>query len=155
MKRFKNNEQLSSADQSVSLVGGEFNSAVKAMQLDSSGLLSISTDIDSATLDSASKPTLGLSTSSVAAFSTPGSGNPVTLLSSNSNRRAFYLYHDMVSTTAYIKFGSAASSTDYSLILDQPGEFFYMPFPCYTGIVTARFVGSLNLSRLYVTSLSE
>lgn len=62
-------------------------------------------------------------------------GSSVTLKASNTSRRNLMVYNDS-GVTVYVKLGSAASSTSFTVkMLDQ--SYYELPAPVYTGIVTA------------------
>ena len=64
------------------------------------------------------------------------SATVVTLIASNASRRGLFIYAEAATATLYVKFGSAATNTSYTVAL-PPGAYFEMPArPIYTGIVT-------------------
>jgi hypothetical protein len=84
-----------------------------------------------------------LSASAPASIST-GSGAAATLLAANSNRRKFII-NNFSSAFLFVKFGSGASSTDYSLFI-LPNTFYESFIGDYAGIVTARTnSGTVNI----------
>jgi hypothetical protein len=58
----------------------------------------------------------------------------VTLQASNGSRRSLIVFNDSTATL-YLKYGSAASSSSYTVKM-APGDYWEMPLPVYTGIVT-------------------
>lgn len=86
----------------------------------------------------------GVSTASVT--SVAGSASSVTLLASNSNRVMAMFYNDS-SSEVYIKFGSAASATSFTVKLLK-NEFYEMPAPAYTGIVTGIWGAATGSARI-------
>jgi hypothetical protein len=58
----------------------------------------------------------------------------VTLQASNASRRLLLVYNDSTSVL-YLKYGSSASSSSYTVKL-AAGDYWEMPLPVYTGIVT-------------------
>jgi len=62
------------------------------------------------------------------------SASAVTLAASNGSRKALLVFNDSASTL-YVKFGSAAALSDYTVKV-LPGGYYELPQPMYTGIVT-------------------
>lgn len=63
-----------------------------------------------------------------------GSVASVTLQASNTARLGWMVYNDSTASM-YLKFGSAASATSFTVFLG-PGAYYELPEPIYTGIVT-------------------
>jgi hypothetical protein len=71
------------------------------------------------------------------------------MLASNTARRAFNLYNDS-SSAVYIKFGSSASTTSFTVKLAAAG-YYESPTLVYRGIVTAIWdtaTGSMRITEL-------
>jgi len=84
-----------------------------------------------------------LSASAPASISV-GSGAAATLAISNSTRRKFII-NNLTSVFLFVKFGSGASSTDYSLFM-LPNTFYESFIGDYAGIITARTnSGTVNI----------
>lgn len=62
------------------------------------------------------------------------SATVVTLKAANTSRRGLYIFNESTSLV-YIKFGSTATSTDYTVRV-AAGGYFELPTPVYNGIVT-------------------
>ncbi len=62
------------------------------------------------------------------------SATAVTLAVANPARRELCIYNDS-SSAMYMKFGSAATSTDFTLQM-APFSFYEMPLPIYQGLIT-------------------
>ena len=60
-----------------------------------------------------------------------GSAGNVTLLASNSSRRQALFYNDSLAK-AYLKFGATATTSSYTIQI-QPGGYYEIPSPVYTG----------------------
>lgn len=62
-------------------------------------------------------------------------GSSVTLVAANNDRKGLYIFNDS-GVTVYVKCGTAASSTSFTIkMVDQ--SYYELPQPIYTGIVTA------------------
>lgn len=62
-------------------------------------------------------------------------GSSVTAIASNASRRGAAIYNDS-GVVVYVKFGSTASSTSFTVkLIDQ--AYYELAAPCYTGIITA------------------
>jgi hypothetical protein len=70
----------------------------------------------------------------------------VTLQASNVARRGLCVYNDSTSVM-YLKFGSAASATSYTLQMG-PGGYYELPLPVYSGIVTGVWVSAVGTARV-------
>lgn len=76
-----------------------------------------------------------------------GTGASVVLQASNANRRALTIFNDSA-VTAYVKFGSAASSSSFTVkMVDQ--AYYELPTPVYTGVVEALWAsGSIRVTEV-------
>ena len=74
----------------------------------------------------------------------------ITLVAANSDRIALYLYNDSTATQ-YIKFGTTASLTDFSVRL-TPHMSYEMPLPIYVGQIDV--ISSSTNGAIQVTELS-
>lgn len=75
------------------------------------------------------------------------SASSVTLLASNTNRRKAHFYNDSA-YVCYLKFGSSASSTSFTTIV-QPGGYFAIDNPPpYYGIVTGAWASASGTMRV-------
>lgn len=84
-----------------------------------------------------------------AVSSVDSSTTVVTLKAANTSRRGLWLYNNSTAS-AYVKAGSAATSSDFSFIVGA-GEYYEFPVPMYTGIVTALWAsqnGSMKVTEL-------
>jgi hypothetical protein len=77
--------------------------------------------------------------------SVSASATVVTLLAANARRRGFALYNDSTSAV-YVKFGSAASSTSFTIKM-VPSSYFEGELPVYSGIITAIWVSATGAMR--------
>lgn len=87
------------------------------------------------------------STSSVT--SVAGSASSVTLLASNSNRRAATFYNDSTSR-CFLKMGATASSTSFTVRMDSQ-SYYEIPAPVYTGVIDGIWnsaVGSMRITEI-------
>ncbi len=68
--------------------------------------------------------------------SVPGNAASVLLLSSSADRLGASIYNDQGANTAtlYVKFGGAASLTDFKIAI-PPNSYYEFAFPCFTGEV--------------------
>ncbi len=66
--------------------------------------------------------------------SVSASASSVTLLAANSLRKQAFFYNDSALATLRLKLGATASSTSFTVLI-QPGGFYEIPYPVYTGIV--------------------
>lgn len=64
----------------------------------------------------------------------PASATTVTLAASNPDRYSILIHNDS-SSTLYVKLGTAASQTDYSIQLGTQASY-ELQYPAYTGIIT-------------------
>jgi hypothetical protein len=71
----------------------------------------------------------------------------VTLLASNSSRRAATFFNDSASATLYLKFGATASTSSFTVKL-VPGAYFEIPQPCYSGIVDGLYDAAIGACRV-------
>jgi hypothetical protein len=71
----------------------------------------------------------------------------VTLQASNANRRQLVVVNDSTAVL-YLKYGSGASATSYTVKL-AAGDYWEMPLPAYTGIVTGIWASANGFA--YVT----
>lgn len=62
------------------------------------------------------------------------SATVVTLKAANASRRSLSIYNESTAVL-YVKFGSTATATDYTVQI-AAGGYYEMPTPAYTGIVT-------------------
>lgn len=62
-------------------------------------------------------------------------GPTVTLLAANVDRKGAFIFNNISTGFLFIKLGSGASSSDFSVKL-FPGSVFWLPFPVYTGLIT-------------------
>jgi hypothetical protein len=74
------------------------------------------------------------------------SATVVTLQAANAARRALKIFNESTSVL-YVKDGSVASITDYSVQV-QPGQGYEWPLPIYTGIVTGLWVSANGAAQL-------
>lgn len=96
----------------------------------------------SSTLDSSSISTLS---------NVSGSATSVSLLASTAGRKAAYFFNDSTAIL-YLKFGTTASTTSYTVQI-QPGGFFEMPpKPVYTGAIDGIWSAANGAAR--ITELS-
>lgn len=65
----------------------------------------------------------------------PASATAVTLLAANSGAIARTIMNDSTSATLYVKLGTGASATNYTVAL-VAGAYYELPQPVYTGAVT-------------------
>ena len=86
------------------------------------------------------KATTGVSTT------VGGSASSVTLLASNTARKAASIYNDSTAIL-YVKFGATASTTSYKVQLG-PNEYFEFPQPCYSGIVDGIWASATGNARI-------
>ena len=77
------------------------------------------------------------------------SATVVTLMASNALRRGLCVFNDS-SSVLYIKFGSSASATSYTVKLDA-GGYYEMPANLYSGAVTGIWVSANGYA--YVTEV--
>ncbi len=63
-----------------------------------------------------------------------------TLLAASGSRKGATVYNN-AAVDLYVKFGSAASSTDFTVKLG-PGDYFEVPVPTYGGIITGTLASS-------------
>lgn len=90
-------------------------------------------------------------TPAVAATSTlsnvSGSASNVTLLASNGSRKGAMIYNDS-SALLYVKFGTTASTTSFTVLM-QAGAFFELPGPTiYTGIIDGIWASATGAARV-------
>jgi len=87
---------------------------------------------------------------STATLSNVASSNTTTtLLSANSARRSATFVNDSTSV-CYVKFGTTASATSFTVKM-QPGDYYELPQPCYTGRIDAIWVsanGNMRITEL-------
>lgn len=74
-----------------------------------------------------------------------GSASSVTVLAANTARRGASIYNDSTSVL-YLKFGSTASSTSFTVKM-QADEYFEVPFG-YSGILTGIWVSATGAARV-------
>lgn len=79
-----------------------------------------------------------------------GSASSVTLQASNSSRLGWSVFNDSAANL-YVKFGSTASATSFTVKVGV-GEFYELPTPVYTGIITGIWDSATGAAR--VTELS-
>lgn len=79
-----------------------------------------------------------------------GSATSVTLLASNANRRKVYLTNESLSV-ARIAFGSAASATNYTIVL-LANQTYVIEYPCYTGAMNV--IWDLAVGNMRVTEVT-
>lgn len=70
----------------------------------------------------------------------------VDLLSLNLNRLGAQILNDSTSVL-YVKLGSAASATSYTLAM-APGSYYELPSPAYTGLITGIWVSANGNARV-------
>jgi hypothetical protein len=78
-----------------------------------------------------------------------GSASSVQLLASTAGRKAAYFHNDSTAT-AYVKFGTTASTTSYTVKM-APDSFYEIPQPVYTGRIDAIWSaanGSMRITEL-------
>ncbi len=76
-----------------------------------------------------------------------GTGSSITIQASNSARRGWYVFNDS-GVTVYLKFGSSASSTSFTVKL-ATGDYYELPHPCYSGIITGNWAsGDIRVTEL-------
>ncbi len=75
-----------------------------------------------------------------------GSATVVTLIASNANRREIFIHNDSTSILR-IKYGSAASATDFTAVLTSQGSF-SASTPLYTGIITGIWESGTGFARM-------
>ena len=68
------------------------------------------------------------------------SATVVTLKAANTSRRGLYIFNESTQVL-YIKFGSAATNTDYTVRM-VANSYFELPEPMYNGIVTGIWVSA-------------
>jgi hypothetical protein len=95
------------------------------------------------------KNTSAVSTSS-AVTNISASASSVTLLSSNANRKGARFYNHS-SATAYLKEGTTASGTSFTVLIEA-GGFYNMPVPVYTGQIDCIWDSATGAMR--ITELS-
>lgn len=76
--------------------------------------------------------TIGASSAVVSSVSS--SISPVTIVAGNPSRVALAIQNDSTSRL-YLKYGLNASTTDYTARF-EPGDYYELPQPAYTGIIT-------------------
>lgn len=76
-------------------------------------------------------PIQELHASTAAVTSVNSSATSVTLLSLTAGRFSALFFNDSTAVL-YIKFGTTASTSDYTVQV-QPGGYYELPMPCYTG----------------------
>lgn len=59
-----------------------------------------------------------------------------TLLAANANRRSFKIFAPTGAVNVFVKFGSGATTSDYTFVL-AAGQLYDELMPCYTGAITA------------------
>jgi hypothetical protein len=75
------------------------------------------------------------------------SATNVTLLASNTSRKAAYIYNDSTEIL-YVKFGTTASSSSYTVQLGV-GEYYELPaYPIYTGIIDGIWASANGSARI-------
>ena len=79
-------------------------------------------------------PVIQQGSSSATVASVSSSASAVTCLAANSSRNMAMLFNHSTQL-AYVKYGSSASSSDYTVAVPASG-YFEMPRPIYRGIVT-------------------
>lgn len=79
-----------------------------------------------------------------------GSASSVTLLAANTDRRGLLLVNDSTATL-YLKYGATASTTSYSVKM-EPGSYWEMPRPIYTGRIDGIWSAANGAAR--ITELS-
>lgn len=72
----------------------------------------------------------------------------VLLVAANATRAGMYIVNDSVSATLYVKFGTAASLTSYTLLPLPPGGAYEMPRRYYTGIVHGIWSAAVGTARV-------
>lgn len=73
----------------------------------------------------------------------------VVLIAANANRKGLMLYNDSTADQ-YIKFGSTATSTDFTVILTRKA-FYEMSFPLYVGqidVISSSATGAIQVTEL-------
>lgn len=75
-----------------------------------------------------------------------GSVTSVTVLALNANRQMATVVNDSTSTL-YLKFGSTASTTSYTVAIAGSG-YYELPSPVYTGILTGIWVAAVGAARV-------
>lgn len=89
---------------------------------------------------------LGSSTASLS--SVASSATSVQLLAANSSRRRTMIVNDSASATLYVKFGTTASSSDYTFKLN-PGDMYESPTqPVYTGRIDGIWSAAVGNARI-------
>lgn len=79
-----------------------------------------------------------------------GSASSVTLLAANTNRRMAMFYNDSTAIL-YLKFGSTASTTSFTVKM-FPEDYYELPLPVYTGIVTGIWASATGACRVTETT---
>jgi hypothetical protein len=74
------------------------------------------------------------------------SASSVTLCAANLGRLSFAIFNDSTQVL-YVKYGSTASSTSYTVQL-AAGGYFESPFPCYRGIITGIWASANGSARI-------
>jgi len=83
--------------------------------------------------------------------SVPSSGSAVTLISATASRSFFMIYNDSTESL-YVKFGTGASTADFTVKI-LAGGYFESASPIYTGLVSG--IWSAENGNALVTELTE
>lgn len=95
------------------------------------GFGQLKVDVGGQTINIGSLPSNTQAFPNAAITNVAASATSVTLLASNANRRKVYLTNESLSV-ARIAFGSAASATNYTIVL-LANQTYVIEYPCYTG----------------------
>jgi hypothetical protein len=95
------------------------------------GFGQLKVDVGGQTINIGSLPSSTQAFPNAAISNVAASATSVTLLASNANRRKVYLTNESLSV-ARIAFGSAASATNYTIVL-LANQTYVIEYPCYTG----------------------
>lgn len=91
-------------------------------------------------------PVIETRPSTAALANIAGSVTNVTLIASNAARRGASIFNDSTSAL-YIKYGATASTSSFTVKVN-PGGYFEVPQPCYTGIVDGIWDSATGTARV-------
>ncbi len=94
-----------------------------------------------------SLPTTSVPLTSASVTRVSASATVVDLKASNTARRGLYVFNELLSAVLYIKLGSAATLTDYTLSV-PPGGYYELPLPVYTGVVTGIWASAAGAAQV-------
>jgi len=82
-----------------------------------------------------------------AVTSVPAAVVSTSLLAANTNRRGATVFNDSATAGLYLKLGTAASATSFTVLI-PPNNYYELPDPAYTGIVHGIWTAAVGDARI-------